>query len=98
MVSVPFGAESRVAQDALGAVLLDDDFVTSMRARFSLLGRDRFSRWIGGEGVAQVAQTDNTLFRHAETTSGECAGARAAVVACNCRCCRREGGGRESRM
>lgn len=44
VVSVPFGAESRVAQDALGAVLLEDDFVTSMRARFSLLGRDRFSR------------------------------------------------------
>lgn len=83
---VPFGAESGVAQQALGVLLLlDDDFVTSsLLARSSCFGWVRGRRGIGGEALAQIAQTDYALFRHAEATSEKCAGAQIAAVACIC--------------
>jgi hypothetical protein len=39
---------------------------------------------LGGEALAQIAQTDYTLFRHAGAIVEECAGAQIVVVACNC--------------
>lgn len=80
-VVVPFGAESGVAQQALG--LLANDFVTSrLLAQSSCFGWVRVGRGIGGEALAQIAQTDYALFRHAEATSEKCSGARIADVAC----------------
>lgn len=85
---VPFGAESGVAQQALGVVvlLLLDAFVTSisMLARSSCFGWIRVVGLMGGEALAQIAQTDYTLFRHAGAISEECTGAKIVVVACNC--------------
>lgn len=82
---VPFGAESGVAQQALGVLLLVDDFVTSsLLAQSSCFGWVRVGRGIGGDVLAQIAQTDYTLFRHAEATSEKCAGAQIEVVACIC--------------
>lgn len=70
---VPFGAQSCVAQLALSAVL--DGVVTRMR-----FGKVR--RRIGGDGVSQIAQTNNTLFCHAEATEGARIDTRIAVFAC----------------
>lgn len=81
---VPFGGESGIAQQALGVLLLDDFVTSSLLARSSCFGWVRVGSGIGGEALAQIAQTDDALFRHAEATSEKCAGAQIAAVACIC--------------
>jgi len=49
----------------------------------------------GGEALAQIAQTDYTLFRHAGATVEESGDAQIVVVACICvmllaRCCKKK--------
>jgi hypothetical protein len=71
-VVVPFGGEPGIAQQAPGGLLLLDSVVNSISSRAaaaSCFGWVR-RRWgVSGDGLAQFAQTDYTLFRHAEATS-----------------------------